>query len=74
MMYDAKKYVGKSIQLYPGDTIAKYGKIVDLDDLGWTIKITSTSNNRHYHDYSFEEGEIYFISHSKNLTFRFVED
>ena len=73
MMYDAKKYVGKSIQLYPGDTIAKYGKIVDLDDLGWTIKITRVSNSRH-HDNMFEEGETYFISHSKNLIFRFIED
>ena len=33
MNYDATKYIGKSIQLYPGDTIVKYGKIVDLDDL-----------------------------------------
>ena len=76
MKYDATKYIGKSIQLYPGDTVSKYGKIVDLDDLGWTIKITrnSASNNRYSHDYSFEEGETYFISHSRNFTFRFIED
>ena len=74
MMYDAKKYVGKSIQLYPGDTVSKYGKIVDLDDLGWTIKIMRVGNSRGYHDHSFEEGETYFISHSKNFTFRFIED
>ena len=74
MMYDAKKYVGKSIQLYPGDTAAKYGKIVDLDDLGWTIKITRVGNSRYYTDSMFEEGETYFISHSKNLIFRFIED
>lgn len=74
MMYDAKKYVGKSIQLHPGDTIAKYGEIVDLDDLGWTIKITRVGNSRGYHDHSYETGETYFISHSKTLTFRFIED
>lgn len=74
MKYDATKYIGKSIQLYPGDTVSKYGKIVDLDDLGWTIKIMRVGNSRGYRDYSFEEGETYFISHSKNLTFRFIED
>lgn len=74
MKYDATKYIGKSIQLYPGDTVSKYGKIVDLDDLGWTIKIMRVSNSRGYRDNSFEEGETYFISHSKNLTFRFIED
>ena len=74
MNYDATKYIGKSIQLYPGDTAKKYGKIVDLDDLGWTIKVTSVGNNRYYTDPAFEEGETYFISHSKNLTFRFIED
>jgi hypothetical protein len=73
MKYNATKYVGKTIQLYPGDSVSKYGVIEDLDDLGWTIKITRVGKSSYHTDY-FEVGETYFISHSKNFTFRFIED
>lgn len=73
MNYDVKKYVGKTVQLYPGDSVSKYGVIENLDDLGWTIRITRVGKSQHsYND--FEVGETYFISHSKSLTFRFIED
>jgi hypothetical protein len=73
MKYNATKYVGKTIQLYPGDSVSKYGVIEDLDDLGWTVKITRVGKSS-YHADDFEVGETYFISHSKNFTFRFIED
>lgn len=73
MNYNRNKYVGKNIQLYPGDSVAKYGVIEDLDDLGWTIRITRVAKSN-YHDSTFEVDETYFISHSKNLTFRIIED
>jgi hypothetical protein len=73
MKYDRNKYVGLEIQLYPGDSIAQYGVIEDLDDLGWTIRITRVAKSN-YHDSTYEVGETYFISHSKNLTFRIIED
>lgn len=66
MKYNAENYVSKNIRLYPGDTDAKYGIIQNVDDLGWTIKITE-SKSKH-----FVVGQEYFISHSKNLIFEFL--
>lgn len=40
MKYNKESYIGKEIQLYPGDTYKKYGIIENVDDLGWTIRIT----------------------------------
>lgn len=65
MNYNIANYVGKKIQLYPGDTDSKYGIIKNVDDLGWTIKITSSSSR------SWVAGQEYFVSHSKNFTFEF---
>ena len=42
-MYDKTKYVGKKVRLYPGDTYYKYAIIEDVDALGWTFKITKSS-------------------------------
>ena len=72
MKYDVSKYVGKHIQLYPNDTVSKYGVIENLDDLGWTIRITKVGTS-HYKD-GFKVGDIYFINHSKDLVFRFIDD
>lgn len=73
MKYDRNKYVGLKIQLYPGDSVAKYGVIEDLDDLGWTIRVTRVATSS-YRETTFEAGKTYFISHSKSLTFRIIED
>lgn len=66
MKYNAENYVGRKIQLYPGDTYRKYGIIKMVDDLGWTIEITESRCD------SFEVGQEYFISHSTNLKFKFM--
>jgi hypothetical protein len=68
MKYDKAKYAGKMIQLYPGDSYAKLGVIVDVDDLGWTVGITKSNDKLG----SFEAGKEYFISHSKPFTFKFM--
>ena len=60
-------YIGKRIRLYPADTYTKYGIIQNIDEYGWTIKITESRCP------SFEAGKEYFISHSKNFTFAFEE-
>ncbi len=36
MKYNKDEYIGKEIQLYPGNTYKKWGIIKDVDDLGWT--------------------------------------
>lgn len=67
MMYDKQNYIGKNIQLYPGDTFKRYGKILNVDDLGWTIEITDT-NSRIY-----AIGDVIFISHSKSFIYKILQ-
>lgn len=70
MKYNREIYIGKEIQLYPGDTYKKYGIIENVDDLGWIIKITDTEdcNSR------YKIGDRIFISNSEAFFFRFLED
>lgn len=69
MMYDKHNYIGKNIQLYPGDTYKKYGKILNVDDLGWTIEITDVSSGYNIHAI----GDVVFISHSKPFTYNILQ-
>lgn len=71
MKYNKESYIGKEIQLYPGDTYKKYGIIENVDDLGWTIKITDSDSA---YDNEYKIGCTFFISHSKAFRFRFLED
>ena len=57
-------YVNKKIQLYPGDTYSKFGTITNVDEYGFTIKITEASPNSGY-----KKGDEVFISHSNPFTF-----
>ena len=70
MQYNKDMFVGKEIQLYPGDTHYKYGIIEGVNDLGWIIKITRSQNVSNNY---FKEGATFFISHSTNFTFKFVD-
>ena len=71
MKYNKESYIGKEIQLYPGDTYKKYGIIENVDDLGWTIRITDMQEG---YSSSYKIGDRVFISHSKPCNFRFLED
>ena len=68
MNVDKSKYVGKEVQIFPSDNYPKFGVIVDVDDLGWTLQITA-SESTHY-----EVGERYFFGHARNVTFNFMEE
>jgi hypothetical protein len=70
MQYNKADYEGRNIQLYPGDTFYKYGTITKVDDLGWTVKITKSAPNSNNH---WKVGKSYFISHSTNFVFEFVD-
>ena len=70
MQYDKDMFVGKKIQLYPDDTFYKYGIIECVNDLGWIVKITNSSPNSNNH---WKVGKSYFISHSKNFIFEFID-
>lgn len=69
--YEKSNYIGRKIQLYPSDTISKWGVIEDIDDLGFTIKITKV--NKTNYQCGFEEGDIRFINHSSNICFNFID-
>lgn len=69
MNYKSEAYIGKKIQLYPGDTLTKYGIIKNVDDLGWTIEITDVIGT----DSSYHKGDTVFLSHSKPFYFTFVK-
>lgn len=69
--YLKENYVGKEIQFYPGDTYKGWGIIEDVDDLGWTIRITDMQES---YSSSYKIGDRVFISHSKPFSFRFLED
>lgn len=68
MKYDKQNYIGKSIQLYPGDTVKKYGKILNVDDLGWTIEITNVNSCND----TYTTGDVIFISHSKSFVYKIL--
>lgn len=55
--------VGKSIQLFPNDTYKKYGKIEEINHLGYFIKITSSQNNE------YRVNELVFFNHARPLHF-----
>lgn len=71
MKYNKEIYIGKEIQLYPGDSYKKCGIIENVDDLGWTIRITDAQDN---YSSSYKIGDRVFVSHSKPFNFRFLED
>lgn len=67
MKYDKQNYIGKNIQLYLGDAIKRYGKILNVDDLGWTIEITDINS------YIYAIGDVIFISHSKSFIYKILQ-
>ena len=60
--------VGKEVQIYPGDTYKKWGRIININDNGVLFLITKS-------DYgcsdSYEVGSYRFISYSANLNFKY---
>ena len=69
MNYNPNMYNGARIQLFPGDTYKKFGKIIEVDDLGFWIEITDTNDPY----YGWEVGKTYFISHSRGIKFKLME-
>lgn len=68
MKYNKENYIGRKIWLFPNDTYSKKGVIKNVDDLGFTILITEAHERS-----SYVAGRMYFLSHSKDLTFLFID-
>lgn len=62
-------YIGRKVQLFPGDTNVKYGIIRDVNDLGWIIEIIEESGRA---PITYKAGNIVFYSHSFAVTFKFI--
>jgi hypothetical protein len=58
-------FLGKEVQIYPGDSYSKFGIITDITEQGVVFKITQASDRTEY-----KKGEIVFIAFSSRLTFK----
>lgn len=56
-----RQFLNKEVNLFPSDTMWKYGKIVDINPTGIVVEITSVQND--FMDYKV--GDIYFLPHEK---------
>ncbi len=68
MGFDRNFYIGKRIVLFPESSDRIIGKIVDVDSLGWTIRIVEVDKQRT--DYKADYN--YFFSHSAGLVFQII--
>jgi hypothetical protein len=62
-----KELIGKEVRIYPGDTHAKYGKILEITDNGVLFLITRVEKGATY-----TVGKKRFIAFSSNLNFEEV--
>ena len=60
--------IEEEVQIYPNDTYAKYGKIIDINDNGILFLITRADKGA---GSAYEVGSYRFISYSANLTFKY---
>lgn len=58
--------IGKEIQLYPGDTYPRWGIIKEVDDVGFSIKITKADARS-----IFKVGSTYFMTHGDKIVLKF---
>lgn len=56
-----EQFLGKDVQVYPGDTHAKYATVIDINPAGVTFKATFGG--------AWREDSIHFIAFSANLKF-----
>lgn len=65
-----KKYINKTVMLYPSDTQTKYVKILDVNDFGIEVEILQLSEVN-YHS-KLNVGDIMFYPKDK-LTFKIIK-
>jgi hypothetical protein len=64
--YMDDEFLGKEVQIYPGDTNKKKGIVRDINQAGVVFEITM-SEARNY-----TVGKLHFISWAANLSFKLV--
>ena len=63
--FGKSEWIGKEVQIYPGDTRSKWGKVVGMNDAGVTFLITKYEGN----DKEWVPGKHKFVSYSAKLSF-----
>ena len=63
-----RNFENKTVQIYPGDTYKKWGRVIDINSAGVTFEITWSASA------DYVVGDIYFISYSAGLKFKLVAD
>ena len=61
-------FVGKEVQLYPGDSMSKWGILEEVSDKGYLFKITRVGKMPNTE--CLAVGDSLFISHSTPLSFK----
>jgi hypothetical protein len=62
-----KDFIGKEVQIYPGDTHSKFGIVTDITDQGVVFKITEA---RWSERSDYKKGDTVFIAFSNKLNFK----
>jgi hypothetical protein len=56
--------IGDTVKMWPGDTYAKVGNILEINEYGWVFEIVKGTHENS----TYKIGDILFVSHSNNLT------
>ena len=57
-----EEFLGKEVVVYPGDTHTKFGKVLDINEVGVTFLATNTTG-------MWKNNTVNFIAFSANLKF-----
>ena len=66
-MNGIQDFIGKYVQVYPHDTLAKFGTVVDVNENGVIFKVDGKRS--HERAWVNNDGSLFFISFSANLSF-----
>jgi len=61
-------FEGKEVQVFPGDSYAKFAKVLDINPVGVTFLVTKSDAPS-----SWPVNSIRFVAFSANLSFTLVE-
>ena len=67
--YDKDYYVDKYARIWLDNNSKIYGIILNVDSLGWVVRITRTEKN-----YRYPKGAEIFISHTSAAELMFVDE
>lgn len=71
MLFDRTLYIGKTIMLFPHDSVKKWGIIRNIDDVGFIVELTKVGNSNYSHEWKV--GDKYFYPHNK-IDFKFIDE